>query len=65
MMQPTGISLWPRWLFLRGLGLIYLIAFLSLWVQIEGLIGSKGLLPVRDRAEIRGRPDGEVPHQRG
>ncbi len=34
-----------RWLFLRALGCIYLIAFLSLWVQIHGLIGSKGILP--------------------
>ncbi|MYF97694.1 DUF393 domain-containing protein, partial [Candidatus Poribacteria bacterium] len=37
-----------RWLFLRGLGCIYLIAFLSLWVQIHGLIGSNGILPVND-----------------
>ena len=28
-----------RWLFLRLLGLIYLVAFLSLWVQIDGLVG--------------------------
>ncbi|MDD9975477.1 MAG: lipase maturation factor family protein [Candidatus Poribacteria bacterium] len=34
-----------RWLFLRGLGCIYLIAFLSLWVQIHGLVGSNGILP--------------------
>ena len=34
-----------RWLFLRVLGGIYLIAFLSLWVQINGLIGSSGILP--------------------
>lgn len=37
-----------RWLFLRGLGCIYLIAFLSLWVQIQGLIGSNGVLPVNE-----------------
>ena len=34
-----------RWLFLRALGCIYLIAFLSLWVQIHGLVGSNGILP--------------------
>ena len=34
-----------RWLFLRALGCIYLIAFLSLWVQVHGLIGSNGILP--------------------
>src|SRR5690606_11085138 len=34
-----------RWIFLRGLALIYLIAFISLWVQMEGLIGENGILP--------------------
>jgi predicted DCC family thiol-disulfide oxidoreductase YuxK len=34
-----------RWLFLRLLGVIYLVAFLSLGVQIAGLVGEKGLLP--------------------
>lgn len=32
-------------LFLRGLGLVYLAAMLSLWSQIDGLIGSAGILP--------------------
>ncbi len=35
-------------LFLRLLGLCYLAAFLSLWVQVDGLIGSQGLLPVSE-----------------
>lgn len=35
-------------LFLRLLGLIYLIAFVSLWVQISGLVGDSGILPVAD-----------------
>jgi predicted DCC family thiol-disulfide oxidoreductase YuxK len=34
-----------RW-FLRFLGLIYLIAFLSFWMQADGLIGSAGLMPL-------------------
>jgi lipase maturation factor 1 len=34
-----------RW-FLRLLGAIYLIAFASLWIQIDGLIGHNGILPV-------------------
>jgi len=34
-----------RWIFLRALGLIYLVAFLSLWTQICGLIGHNGILP--------------------
>ncbi len=35
-------------LFLRLLGGVYFIAFLSLWVQVDGLIGSRGILPVGD-----------------
>ena len=35
-------------LFLRLLGVIYLIAFASLSVQIEGLIGSTGILPIAE-----------------
>jgi hypothetical protein len=35
----------PRWLFLRGLGLIYFSAFYSLVFQIRGLIGPEGILP--------------------
>ena len=34
-----------RWIFLRALGLIYLVAFISLWTQIVGLIGHNGILP--------------------
>ena len=34
------------WLFLRLLGIIYLIAFASLLVQIRGLVGEQGILPV-------------------
>ncbi len=32
-------------LFLRLLGLTYAVAFLSLWVQVDGLIGAQGILP--------------------
>ena len=32
-------------LFLRALGLVYLSAFASFWPQIEGLIGSHGVVP--------------------
>jgi predicted DCC family thiol-disulfide oxidoreductase YuxK len=34
-----------RWIFLRALGAIYLVAFISLWPQISGLIGHDGILP--------------------
>ena len=36
-----------RW-FLRALGLVYLIAFVSLWLQVDGLIGANGILPISD-----------------
>jgi predicted DCC family thiol-disulfide oxidoreductase YuxK len=34
-----------RWVFLRALGIIYLVAFISLWTQVSGLIGHDGILP--------------------
>ena len=34
-----------RWLILRLLGLVYLAAFVSLWAQVDGLIGSQGIAP--------------------
>jgi predicted DCC family thiol-disulfide oxidoreductase YuxK len=37
---------WARRWFVRSVGLIFLIAFVSLWVQIDGLIGSNGIAPV-------------------
>jgi predicted DCC family thiol-disulfide oxidoreductase YuxK len=41
---PPGETL-TSWIFLRALGLIFLAAFLSAWVQISGLVGSHGILP--------------------
>lgn len=35
-----------RALFLRGLGFIYAVAFFSLFRQLDGLLGSRGLLPI-------------------
>lgn len=35
-------------LFLRLLGFVYLVAFVSLWSQIEGLVGENGVLPAKD-----------------
>jgi hypothetical protein len=40
--------LWPRWIFLRALGLIYFSAFYSLLFQIKGLNGPNGILPASD-----------------
>ena len=33
------------WLFLRLLALVHLVAFVSFWVQLPGLVGPRGLLP--------------------
>ena len=38
----------PRWIFLRGLGLIYFSAFYPLLFQIKGLIGPEGILPATE-----------------
>jgi hypothetical protein len=38
---------WPRWLFLRALGLIFFSAFYALAFQIHGLVGERGILPAR------------------
>jgi hypothetical protein len=46
--EPVPGHLWPRWLFLRGLGLIFFSAFYSLAFQIRGLIGPRGILPAGD-----------------
>jgi hypothetical protein len=37
-----------RWLFLRLLAVVFLVAFVSYWVQLDGLIGSHGILPAAD-----------------
>ena len=45
-------SVFVSWLFLRGLALIYFSAFASMAIQIEGLVGSNGILPVTTRLEL-------------
>src|SRR5437588_10023465 len=53
-------GLWlVRLLFLRGLGAIYLVAFVSALNQFPALLGERGLLPVRDflaRVRFRDAP---------
>ena len=44
--------LWPRWIFLRALGLIFFSAFYSLAFQIEGLVGPGGILPAQNYLAI-------------
>ena len=42
IMQCKHSTLWYS---MRGLAAVYLIAFCSFWVQMDGLIGSNGILP--------------------
>jgi predicted DCC family thiol-disulfide oxidoreductase YuxK len=44
-LEPERYEL-VSWVFLRLLGVIYVIAFTSLAVQIQGLVGAGGILPV-------------------
>jgi predicted DCC family thiol-disulfide oxidoreductase YuxK len=44
--EPSTYAL-TRNVFLRSLGVVYFVAFISLWVQIMGLCGSRGILPAR------------------
>ncbi len=50
----------PRWLFLRGLGLIYFSAFFSLVFQICGLIGPSGILPAPNYLQAVGQTLGPI-----
>lgn len=38
--------LWPRWLVLRGVGLVYVCIFVGILQEGRGLIGRRGLLPI-------------------
>ena len=49
-LEPSTYFLTRR-IFLIWLGVIYLIAFASLAAQIDGLIGSRGILPVKEYFE--------------
>ena len=40
-----------RW-FVRLLGAIYLIAFVSLWLQVDGLVGEQGILPIGQHLQL-------------
>jgi lipase maturation factor 1 len=52
-----------QWLFLRALGFIYSMAFLSLGLQVQGLIGSQGILPAANYLTelAAGLPSGAAP----
>ncbi|MGE5178819.1 MAG: lipase maturation factor family protein [Bacteroidota bacterium] len=44
---PPGET-FTSWIFLRLLAMVYLVAFVSMWVQAGGLVGTHGILPARD-----------------
>ncbi len=45
LVEPANEHQLTSWLFLKGLALIYLAAFASIVVQIDGLAGPTGILP--------------------
>jgi predicted DCC family thiol-disulfide oxidoreductase YuxK len=53
---PTYFT--ARDLFLRGLGAIYLVGFVSLWLQVDGLIGEQGILPIGQHLQSAGEQFG-------
>jgi len=53
-------QIWVRFYFLRGLALIYLIAFVSLRVQMDGLIGSQGIVPAQAVMENAQKAAGQI-----
>jgi hypothetical protein len=65
LLSPTTYR-FTRWIFLRLLGAVSFFAFLSLAVQMRGLVGSHGILPVADhlraaRAALGGGAFRELP----
>ena len=56
---PASTYHFTRWLFLRLLAIVWLIAFVSLWVQIDGLMGSDGIMPAADQLEWRQQSMGD------
>ena len=60
--EPSSYVL-SRWVFLRLLGLVYVIAFLSLRVQVIGLIGAHGILPVGNFLQAVQRNFGSEAHR--
>ena len=40
--------LWPRWVVLRGVGLVYVIIFTGILQEGRALVGPHGLTPIAD-----------------
>jgi lipase maturation factor 1 len=60
--EPPSYA-FSRWLFLRLLGLVYVISFLSLRVQILGLVGSRGIMPASVLLQLAQRNFGAASHR--
>lgn len=58
--EPAPNLVFTRWLYLRALALVSLAAFGSLYVQLPGLIGSRGLLPAASAFDVPGPSLGTV-----
>lgn len=52
-----------RWIFLRAVGLVYLVAFASFWVQVDGLIGSNGIMPAESMLEAHKAARGDTAYK--
>src|SRR5262249_4014413 len=50
--RENGDVLYARWIFLRGLALIFLSAFGSLAAQMHAMVGDKGILPAKNYLEF-------------
>lgn len=59
LFQPIADQRLVSWLFLRLLALVYLAAFASLSVQITGLVGESGILPLSEHFSLAGEHYGE------
>lgn len=46
--NPEATFVVSQWIFIKLLALSFLVAFWSLFVQIKGLYGSKGIIPLRE-----------------
>jgi len=53
-LEPASFTI-VNWTFLRLLGLVYLCAFISIGIQILGLVGSNGIIPFHEYlAQLKG-----------
>lgn len=46
--QTAPSLLWPRWLVLRGIGLVYVVIFAGIIVEGAALVGPQGIAPIAE-----------------